>query len=73
VPRTVAQNSSRIEFLNFCGGTNVIFLADVSEKPFSDSMERAKLQILKRTLRKTLEEVPNHRQKIALQAWNDKI
>jgi len=68
VSRTVAQNSSRIEFLNFCEGTKVIFLADVS-----DSMKGAKLQVLKRTLCKALDKVPNHRQTIALQAWNDKI
>ena len=66
--RTAALNSSRIEFLNFCKGTNIIILADVSA-----SMEGAKLQVLKRTLRKALDEVPNHRQTIAIQAWNDKI
>ena len=41
--RTAALNSSRIEFLNFCEGTNIIILADVSA-----SMEGAKLQDLGR-------------------------
>ena len=68
VSRGVAQNSSRIEFLNFCAGTNVVFLADVS-----GSMEGDKLVVLKRTLHKALDEVPNHRQTIALQAWNDGV
>ncbi len=68
VSRTVAQDSSRIEFLNFCAGTHVVFLADVS-----GSMAGSKLQLLKRTLRKALDEVPNHRQTIALQAWNAEI
>ncbi len=68
VSRGVAQNSSRIEFLNFCTGTNIIFLADVS-----GSMAGSKLEVVKRTLRKALDEVPNCRQTIALQAWNGGI
>jgi hypothetical protein len=65
ISRTVAKDSSRIEFLSFCKGTHIIFLADTS-----DSMEGAKLEVLKRTIRKALDEVPNCRQSIALQAWN---
>jgi hypothetical protein len=70
---TVAKDSSRIEFLSFCKGTHIIFLADTSGSMGLDSSPSnpvAKLEVLKRTLRKSLDEVPNCRQSIALQAWN---
>lgn len=62
---TAAKESSRIEFLNFCKGNRIIILADVS-----GSMAGQKLQVLKRTLVKALDEVPNPRQSIAIQAWS---
>lgn len=63
--RSFAKGSSRIEFLSFCKGTHIVFLADTS-----GSMEGEKLELLKRTLLKSLDEVPNCRQSLALQAWN---
>jgi hypothetical protein len=70
---TVAKDSSRIEFLSFCKGTHIIFLADTSGSMQLDSSPSnpvSKLEVVKRTLRKSLDEVPNCRQTIALQGWN---